>query len=301
MKFAVKEIKHTKSGASCRIHEFGATVLSYTSAARREILFVSRDAKLDGSKAVRGGIPLVFPIFGPPKDESSTMPQHGFARNNVWSTVEGSEFDEDDSAGISYELDFNKVTAGKGTNNSWESGCYNVKLILDISITGDALTTILNIHNTGKEAFPFEALFHTYYSIDDHSAMDGSKCFVQGLEGYNAYDQLTKRNKMIGSEPITIDSELDSIHTPPDGIYIADLLIGVGATETIKLVCSGKVDGREVPVSVVVWNPHEKKAASMGDFGSDQYVDMLCVEPGLLRGDTLDAGKKATMKQIIAA
>ena len=38
-------------------------------------------AKLDGSKAVRGGIPIVFPQFGRPDER---MAQHGFARNNLW-------------------------------------------------------------------------------------------------------------------------------------------------------------------------------------------------------------------------
>ena len=39
-------------------------------------LFVSKRSVFDGKKAIRGGVPFVFPIFGP----SSVMPQHGFAR-----------------------------------------------------------------------------------------------------------------------------------------------------------------------------------------------------------------------------
>lgn len=35
----------------------------------------SKDAILDGSKAIRGGIPVVFPIFG--TDEKIKLPQHG--------------------------------------------------------------------------------------------------------------------------------------------------------------------------------------------------------------------------------
>ena len=38
------------------------------------------EAKLDGSKAIRGGIPVVFPNFGPWK----LGPQHGFARISTW-------------------------------------------------------------------------------------------------------------------------------------------------------------------------------------------------------------------------
>jgi glucose-6-phosphate 1-epimerase len=50
-----------------------------------ERLFVSSKAILDGSKAVRGGIPVVFPCFGPPEHpDHSKLPQHGFARNELW-------------------------------------------------------------------------------------------------------------------------------------------------------------------------------------------------------------------------
>eukprot|EP01052_Picozoa_sp_SAG31_P004390 SAG31_NODE_181_length_21114_cov_99.705211_16_plen_95_part_00 len=45
------------------------------------MLFLSSLARLDGSKAVRGGIPVVFPQFGRPDEK---MAQHGFARNTLW-------------------------------------------------------------------------------------------------------------------------------------------------------------------------------------------------------------------------
>ena len=40
----------------------GATVVSWKSNNGKENLFLSSKAVLDGSKAVRGGIPLVFPV-----------------------------------------------------------------------------------------------------------------------------------------------------------------------------------------------------------------------------------------------
>ena len=40
----------------------GATVISWKSANGKENLFMSSKAVLDGSKPVRGGIPLVFPV-----------------------------------------------------------------------------------------------------------------------------------------------------------------------------------------------------------------------------------------------
>ena len=52
--------------------------------------FHSKNAILDGSKAIRGGIPLVFPQFG--KSTSvhpyAELQQHGFARVSFWKAGE---------------------------------------------------------------------------------------------------------------------------------------------------------------------------------------------------------------------
>jgi glucose-6-phosphate 1-epimerase len=51
------------TGESCEVLLFGATLVSWKSdGGRRENLWMSDVAKVDGSKAVRGGIPLVFPV-----------------------------------------------------------------------------------------------------------------------------------------------------------------------------------------------------------------------------------------------
>lgn len=50
------------SGESIEVLLYGATVISWKDRAGNERLWLSKGAKLDGSKAVRGGIPLVFPV-----------------------------------------------------------------------------------------------------------------------------------------------------------------------------------------------------------------------------------------------
>ena len=40
----------------------GATIISWKGGNGKEHLFLSNKAKLDGSKPVRGGVPLVFPV-----------------------------------------------------------------------------------------------------------------------------------------------------------------------------------------------------------------------------------------------
>ena len=50
------------TGERVEVLLYGATVISWKSANGKENLFLSSKANLDGSKAVRGGIPLVFPV-----------------------------------------------------------------------------------------------------------------------------------------------------------------------------------------------------------------------------------------------
>lgn len=100
-------------GATAEILLFGATVISWKTAEKGgsrdpiERLFLSSKAALDGSKAVRGGIPVVFPCFGPPEHpDHSKLPQHGFARNELWA-FDGVVMDSD--AGVSVRLSAHRV------------------------------------------------------------------------------------------------------------------------------------------------------------------------------------------------
>lgn len=50
------------SRESVVVNLFGATVTSWKLGSGEEQLFLSDKAHLDGSKAIRGGIPIVFPV-----------------------------------------------------------------------------------------------------------------------------------------------------------------------------------------------------------------------------------------------
>lgn len=83
----------TPSGRSVvQVLTYGATVISWQHDSQ-PILFLSQKAALDGSAAVRGGIPIVFPVFGSPKDHEDhqgldKLPKHGFARTTEWKVKE---------------------------------------------------------------------------------------------------------------------------------------------------------------------------------------------------------------------
>lgn len=248
------------------IHEFGATVTSFKTGAGRECIFVSRDAKLDGTKAIRGGIPLVYPQFGQP---DKAMPQHGFLRNNVWQVDEESVYDRQDSAGINYTLTLKDVKNSRG--GKWdehtELDCF---CVYSIKIEASKMTTTLGIKNISSKPFDFQTLLHTYYLVDGNAALDASQCYVKGLEGYAVHDKINDEKYKLGGDPVVIDKLTDRVYTPPTGKDAVAVTIGVGAGKTMHMSATGLVDGATVPVSCVVWNPFKENAAAMGDFGDDQ-------------------------------
>lgn len=60
LKMELKDVIELNNGnVAAKIHLHGATVISW-SVNGKELLFLSSKALLDGSKPIRGGIPLVF-------------------------------------------------------------------------------------------------------------------------------------------------------------------------------------------------------------------------------------------------
>ena len=221
-------------------------------------------------------------------------------RNNYWSIVDGSSFDNEEGAGISLELALKDVVHARG--GKWDVGTnLDCKCIFTASINGKSMTNTIKMENTGTDAFDFQVLLHTYYLVSDKRALDGSVCNVIGFEGYSVADKVSGEDYIMGADPVTIpDNIIDRVYSPPEGKVNLDVTVAAGLGNIINLKASGQVDGKPVPISGVVWNPHEINAKKMGDFGDDQFVEMICVEPGMLQDvPLLQGGKSASCTQVM--
>jgi len=284
-----------KSGSSVTIYPYGAHITSFKTASGRELLFVSSSAKLDGSKAIRGGIPLVFPQFGQP---DKSYPQHGFLRRNYWKA--GLKEEGGDSSSCEFYLDLKDVETARGDGQWGKETKYDCRITLTVKILAEELTTIMKFDNTGAVPFDFQTLFHTYLKVAGGKALDPTSCNVSGLEGYKAEDKITGEEYVLGESPIIIDREVDRIYQNSSK-PILSVVVNTGG-QKVSLKAKASVDGKETPVSVVVWNPHIEKAKGMSDFTDEQYHDMVCVEPGVLYDvPSIENGKSAVFEQVITA
>jgi glucose-6-phosphate 1-epimerase len=147
-------------GAQASITLYGAHLISWRGADGRERLFCSARSALDASRAIRGGVPVIFPQFA----ERGNGMRHGFARVNTW-RVRDSGVDD----GWAYAvLALSPADLAADHAQAWPHG---FELALRVAIRANELTMGFEVRNTGTTPFPFAAALHTYFLVDDVSGI----------------------------------------------------------------------------------------------------------------------------------
>ncbi|QLG72609.1 hypothetical protein HG535_0D03170 [Zygotorulaspora mrakii] len=269
------------SSCSTTILKYGATVISWKLKGDEQ-LWLSSGAKLDGSKPVRGGIPLVFPVFGKNASDEllSKLPQHGLARNSTWEFLGQTKSNPPTVQFALYpEIANQEMTA------LWP---VDFSLILTVELGLEHLKTSIEVNNPSKtDSLKFNWLFHSYFRIED---VEGA--FVSNLVGMKVYDQLLKETYVDKHPVITIHEEKDLIYQNVDDDRIIQIVNKGVALHTIKRI--------NLP-DAVVWNPWIEKSKSMGDFEPKSgYQHMICVEPGHVHDFiTLEPGQSWKAAQLL--
>lgn len=225
-----------------------------------ELLFVSSKAIFKPPKAIRGGIPICFPQFG----SHGSLEQHGFARNRFWSIdTDPPPFPTNSKSFIDLILKPSEEDMQKWPHS------YEFRLRVALGTGGDLMLTS-RIRNTNADGKPFTFTFayHTYFSVSDISEVR-----VECLETLDYLDNLQNKERFTEQgDALTFESEVDKIYlSTPTKIAILDH----EKKRTFVLRKDGLPDA-------VVWNPWDKKAKSMADFGDDEYKHMLCVEAAVV-------------------
>lgn len=252
-----KYIEIQNSQAEAKIALQGAHLFHYKVKDKSSLLWLSKAAFFEEGKAIRGGIPVCFPWFGKNK-ENPSLPQHGFARTQLWTVV----LEEEKGDGVTYirlQLKPNTYTLSQ-----W---AYLFDVTLDITI-GQELSIALTVTNRDIKPFEVSTALHTYFSVSDIGAIS-----IKGLEGRTYYDALEEKNHIQKGE-ILIQEETDRVYSHP--------------SETITLLDGdAKVElQQEGSDSLVVWNPWIEKSKQMSDMSENGYRSMVCLETSNAREDS---------------
>lgn len=244
----------------------GAHLTAFENRARKLSMFWMDAAAPVAGRAIKGGVPLVFPWFGPLRDRAD-FPRHGFARNISWSAA--GEFRSGEAFGIALEAvdsDLTRVVWPHAFMARFEAAVEDLAISISFSI-----------RNTDKAPFKFENALHSYFSIGDVRAIS-----IEGLDGAEYIDKMDGASRKRQSGAVRLPKETDSVF--------------VGTTSACRILEAGRAAIRiekSGSNETVVWNPGPKKndpAAIAPPF--------VCVEPAncMDHGVTLAPGESHTLR-----
>ncbi|NEX63952.1 D-hexose-6-phosphate mutarotase [Noviherbaspirillum galbum] len=249
-----------RDGAQATVSLFGAQVLSWIPAGGKDQLFLSKRSALDGSKAIRGGIPLIFPQFS----DRGPGTRHGFARLSHWRRLHGDVSGRD---AMPSALPPGSGIAEFGLEHGDPLGApwpHRFSLRFRVGVGADRLELSLQVRNAGDSVFRFSAALHTYHGVTD---IDGVR--VDGLGGCTFLDQTD------GGREKTQHEALLALRGTQDRIYPAtpDRLAMRDDAREIIMHQTGFTD-------TVVWNPGP--AAGLSDMADEEHRRFVCIEPACI-------------------
>ncbi|MGY5764390.1 D-hexose-6-phosphate mutarotase [Brachybacterium sp. DNPG3] len=230
--------------ASAVIHLDGAHVSSWVPAGGSEVLWLSPASAFGAGAAIRGGIPLVGPWFGPGRGGDQEV-KHGWLRNVRWELV---------SAVVEADAAVLELVTPDGHDDLTARLSVRIgrELSLDLAITA------------GGAALELEAALHTYLAVSDVREIA-----IEGVGGASYLDNTRGLVEDLQPEgALRLTGSTDRIFATDGEIRVVD------AGRTIVSTPRGSA-------TTVVWNPWAELAAGMADIPDDAWPQFVCVEPAV--------------------
>ena len=252
----------TNKYAEADICLYGAQITSFRPMRTTDVLWMSPYSVFEKGKAIRGGIPVCFPWFGPHGSDSA-LPQHGFARTSMWEVTKVDTLEKGETY-VSMQL-----KSSEETKAYWPHD-FVAEMIF---VIGDSLSVTLKVTNPSDSVISYTSALHTYFNL---SAIENIK--IAGLANTHYENQLDgnryvqEEELLEVSEAITrhyFDTETDCIIRDP--YFKRDIRI---AKEGSK--CS------------TVWNPGAEVCEQMSDMPDDGHETFVCLETVNKINDNID-------------
>lgn len=256
------------------VYLYGAQVTSWKPAGFDKVLFVSEKSNWENGKAIRGGIPVCFPWFRAKPDDAKA-PMHGFVRTKEWK-VEGIKHEPDERVSVTLS------TVSDEESRRWWPFEFRLEYAMKI---GKSLELELRMRNLGAGELQFQEALHTYFHVGDVA-----KASVKGLDGLRFLDNRDGNKEKVQQGDLVLSKWTDNAYLDATGaVEIVDPVLGRRLT-TEK---SGSV-------STIVWNPWSDGAATLKDFGAEEWPGMLCVEGGNVLGQAVRLGSGETHRMSVS-
>ena len=235
----------------------GAHLATWQPTGEQAVLFLSEKSLFTPGKAIRGGIPIIFPWFGSrtatPYSQRTDGPTHGFARTELW------------------QLDFAALTGDDlhlslslaPNDRSRSLGFDHFRLAYQLTLGRD-LHLRLTVANDGPAPLPIEEAFHTYLHVGDIEQTQ-----IHGLANTEYLDKTDNfRRKRQSESVLTPTSETDRLYLNTTSPITLD-----DATLHRRIILT-----KANSSNTVVWNPWSTGTATLADMSADGWRHMLCIE-----------------------
>jgi len=266
-------VKITTPWSTAEIYLLGAHVTHFQKNGEAPLLFMSARSYFADGKAIRGGVPICYPWFGPREGE----PSHGFVRSANWELVK--TFAAPDGT-VSTTLALPQIPG----RDAWKP------LRTEFLVTvGQTLTMELVATNEScGETFEIENCLHTYFHVGDIAAVT-----LTGLEDA-VFDDFAfgagGARRPAEAQPLHITQETNRVYPGNTAtVEIRDEKLN----RTIRVE---KSNSR----STVVWNPWTTQKMPE-DWGQNEHLNMVCVESGNVKQNKLSLapGQTTALKVVI--
>ena len=270
----LSKVRITSPACVGEMYLHGAHITSWRPAGEEEVLFLSSHSRWEDGHAIRGGIPICFPWFAH-NAEDPQAPDHGFVRTKAWRL--------DSIVDVAGTINVRMSTeSDEATRNWWPA---EFRLVLCARF-GTELSIELEVANAGKTPLSFEEALHAYFRLGN---IEVTRARIPDALRYVDKTDSHRTKTQFGD--IVIASETDRVYLDTrDEIELEDPVLR-------RRVRVAKENSR----TTVLWNPWTQKAHSLSDFGEDEWVRMVCVEPSNVSDFAvhLAPGQQHTMKTLI--
>ena len=235
------------------VHLHGAHVTAWGPRGEPSALWLSPLTRYDAAAAIRGGVPLCFPWFGPLAGQPAA-PRHGLGRTALW-TLDGAR-EVDGDVVVRLVLRDDELTRASAWPHAFVALC---------TVTvGARLTVALTFTHLGPEPVLLEEALHTYLAVEDVA-----RAQILGLEGVAFIDKTSAGARVPGADgPVRIVGETDRIYLDTRAPVTVRDAAGDRAVTVAK---AGST-------TTVVWNPWVEGAHTTADIDDDGWSRFVCVE-----------------------
>jgi glucose-6-phosphate 1-epimerase len=267
----------TTKACNAEFYLHGAHLTHWQPAGQKPVLFLSERSAFAPDKAIRGGVPIIFPWFGARTanefSDRTDGPSHGFARTQEWQLA---------FAALAGDDLYLTLTLGP-SETSRALGFDQFQLVYELRL-GVELYMKLTVANLSSTPLHFEEALHTYLAVGDAQQVS-----IIGLSDTDFLDKTDGfKRKHQKESPFLLTGETDRPYLNTvmpvnldDPVYKRRITVDKSNSKT-----------------TVVWNPWSELCVKLADMEPTGWLTMTCIETANVAENavTLEPGKQHTME-----